>query len=156
MSEVKVRTTIGGSIWQIVAAAGDDVAKDDTILVMESMKMEIPITAPRAGRVKAFLVQAGQVVAEDDVVSASRHVGTNRAANSSRSDDGELHSVPFVEPLTSARGGFFQGSRDVDVSRLDNIRPRQEFMKLFRRQYGAAILRGRRRCDLKVRGSQSS
>jgi acetyl-CoA carboxylase biotin carboxyl carrier protein len=69
MSEVKVRTTIGGSIWQIVAAAGDDVAKDDTILVMESMKMEIPITAPRAGRVKAFLVQAGQVVAEDDVVA---------------------------------------------------------------------------------------
>jgi acetyl-CoA carboxylase biotin carboxyl carrier protein len=69
MSEVKVRTTIGGSIWQIVAAAGDDVAKDDTILVMESMKMEIPIAAPRAGRVKAFLVQAGQVVAEDDVVA---------------------------------------------------------------------------------------
>jgi acetyl-CoA carboxylase biotin carboxyl carrier protein len=69
MSEVKVRTTIGGSIWQIVAAAGDDVAKDDTILVMESMKMEIPITAPRAGRVKAFLVLAGQVVAEDDVVA---------------------------------------------------------------------------------------
>jgi acetyl-CoA carboxylase biotin carboxyl carrier protein len=69
MSEVKVRATIGGSIWQIVAAAGDDVAKGDTILVMESMKMEIPITAPRAGRVKAFLVEAGQVVAEDDVVA---------------------------------------------------------------------------------------
>ncbi|MBV9906182.1 MAG: acetyl-CoA carboxylase biotin carboxyl carrier protein subunit [Hyphomicrobiales bacterium] len=69
MSEVKVRATIGGSIWQIVTAAGDDVAKDDPILIMESMKMEIPVTAPRAGRVKAFLVEAGQVVAEDDVVA---------------------------------------------------------------------------------------
>jgi acetyl-CoA carboxylase biotin carboxyl carrier protein len=69
MSEVKVRATIGGSIWQIVTAAGDDVAKDDPILIMESMKMEIPVTAPRAGRVKAFLVEAGQVVAEDEVVA---------------------------------------------------------------------------------------
>ncbi len=69
MSEVKVRATIGGSIWQIVAGAGDEVAKDDPILIMESMKMEIPVTAPRAGRVKAFLVEAGQVVAEDDVLA---------------------------------------------------------------------------------------
>jgi biotin carboxyl carrier protein len=38
MIEVKVRATIGGSIWQIVAAAGDEVAKDDPILIMESMK----------------------------------------------------------------------------------------------------------------------
>ena len=39
MSEVKVRATISGSIWQIVAAAGEEIGKDDTILVMESMKM---------------------------------------------------------------------------------------------------------------------
>jgi acetyl-CoA carboxylase biotin carboxyl carrier protein len=69
MTEVKVRATIGGSIWQIVAAPGDEVAKDDAILIMESMKMEIPVTAPRAGRLKSFLVEAGQVVAEDDVVA---------------------------------------------------------------------------------------
>jgi acetyl-CoA carboxylase biotin carboxyl carrier protein len=69
MTEVKVRATIGGSIWQIVVAAGDKVAKDDTILIMESMKMEIPVTAPRAGRVKTLHVQSGQVVAEDDVVA---------------------------------------------------------------------------------------
>jgi acetyl-CoA carboxylase biotin carboxyl carrier protein len=69
MTEVKVRAMIGGSIWQIVVAAGDEVAKDDAILIMESMKMEIPVAAPRAGRLKALLVQAGQVVAEDDVVA---------------------------------------------------------------------------------------
>jgi acetyl-CoA carboxylase biotin carboxyl carrier protein len=69
MTEVKVRATIGGSIWQIVVAVGDEVAKDDTILIMESMKMEIPVTAPRAGRLKLFLVEAGQVVAENDVVA---------------------------------------------------------------------------------------
>jgi acetyl-CoA carboxylase biotin carboxyl carrier protein len=69
MTEVKVRATIGGSIWQIVAAVGDEVAKDDAILIMESMKMEIPVTAPRAGRLKALVVEAGQVVAEDDVVA---------------------------------------------------------------------------------------
>jgi acetyl-CoA carboxylase biotin carboxyl carrier protein len=69
MTEVKVRATIGGSIWQIVVATGDEVAKDDTILIMESMKMEIPVTAPRAGRVKTLHVQAAQVVAEDEVVA---------------------------------------------------------------------------------------
>ena len=69
MTDVKVKAAIGGSIWQIVAAVGDEVAKDDPILIMESMKMEIPVSAPRAGRVKAFLVEAGQVVAEDDVVA---------------------------------------------------------------------------------------
>jgi acetyl-CoA carboxylase biotin carboxyl carrier protein len=69
MSEVKVRAAIGGSIWQIAAAVGDRVAEDDPILVMESMKMEIPVPAPRAGTVKAILVEAGQVVAEDDVVA---------------------------------------------------------------------------------------
>ena len=67
MSEVKVRATISGSIWQIVAEAGDDVAKDDTILVMESMKMEIPILAPRAGVVREILVSEGEAIAEGDV-----------------------------------------------------------------------------------------
>jgi acetyl-CoA carboxylase biotin carboxyl carrier protein len=42
-----VRATIGDSIWQIVAAAGDEVAKDDPILIMESMKMEIPVSGQR-------------------------------------------------------------------------------------------------------------
>ena len=69
MTEVKVRATIGGSIWQIVAAVGDEVAKDDAILIMELMKMEIPVMPPRAGRLKALVVEAGQVVAEDDVVA---------------------------------------------------------------------------------------
>ena len=69
MTDVKVKAAIGGSIWQIVAAVGDEVAKDDPILIMESMKMEIPVPAPRAGRVKAFLVEAGQVVAEEDVLA---------------------------------------------------------------------------------------
>jgi acetyl-CoA carboxylase biotin carboxyl carrier protein len=69
MTEVKVRAAIGGSIWQIIVAVGDEVAKDDTVLIMESMKMEIPVAAPRAGRVKTLHVQAGQVVAEDDVVA---------------------------------------------------------------------------------------
>jgi acetyl-CoA carboxylase biotin carboxyl carrier protein len=69
MSEVSVRSAIGGSVWQIKASVGDRVEEDDTIMIMESMKMEIPVNAPCRGTVKSILVETGQVVAEDDVVA---------------------------------------------------------------------------------------
>lgn len=69
MSEVSVKSAISGSVWQVVANIGDLVEEDDLIMIMESMKMEIPVTAPRKGTVKSILVEPGQVVAEDDVVA---------------------------------------------------------------------------------------
>ncbi|MFM2404868.1 MAG: 2-oxoglutarate carboxylase small subunit [Pseudomonadota bacterium] len=64
-----VASAVQGSVWQLLVAEGDTVAAGQTLLVVESMKMEFPITAPRAGTVlrlgckAAGAVQAGQTVA---------------------------------------------------------------------------------------------
>ncbi|TMJ32252.1 MAG: biotin/lipoyl-binding carrier protein [Alphaproteobacteria bacterium] len=69
MARSEVRSEIGGRVWKLEARVGDRVAADDAILVLESMKMEIPVSAPVAGRIleirvaKTDLVEEGQVVA---------------------------------------------------------------------------------------------
>ncbi|MBI2468674.1 MAG: biotin/lipoyl-binding carrier protein [Candidatus Rokubacteria bacterium] len=65
----EVRAHITGVVFQVVAKAGDRVAAGDPILVLESMKMEIPVEAPRAGVVQAVRVAEGQTVQEGDVVA---------------------------------------------------------------------------------------
>ena len=69
MSATTVRTEVAGTVWKIAAAAGTTLAAGDAILVMESMKMEIPIEAPRAGKLLELLVAEGDVLKEDDVVA---------------------------------------------------------------------------------------
>jgi acetyl-CoA carboxylase biotin carboxyl carrier protein len=69
MALVDVKTEITGHVWKIVTKAGDQVEEDATILILESMKMEIPVSAPEAGRVHAILVEEGQVVSEGSVVA---------------------------------------------------------------------------------------
>ena len=69
MARSEVRSEIGGRVWKLEMRVGDRVAADDAILVLESMKMEIPVSAPVAGRIleirvaKTDLVEEGQVVA---------------------------------------------------------------------------------------------
>ena len=67
MAELKVRSEIAGSVWKIEVAVGAVVAEDDPLLILESMRMEIPLLAPRAGVVKAILVAEGEPIAEGDV-----------------------------------------------------------------------------------------
>ena len=67
MAEIKVRSEIAGSVWKIEVAVGDAVAVDDPLLVLESMKMEIPLLAPRAGVVREILVAEGEPIAEGEV-----------------------------------------------------------------------------------------
>ncbi len=69
MALVDVKTEITGNVWKIVAKVGDQVEEDDPILILESMKMEIPVSAPEAGRVQAILTEEGQVVSEGTVVA---------------------------------------------------------------------------------------
>ena len=69
MSTATIRTEVAGTVWKIVAAKGASLAAGDTILVMESMKMEIPIEAPCAGTLSELLVAEGDVLNEDDVVA---------------------------------------------------------------------------------------
>ena len=65
----EVRAHITGVVFQVVAKAGDRVAAGDPILILESMKMEIPVEAPRAGVVQAVRVSEGQTVQEGDIVA---------------------------------------------------------------------------------------
>ena len=69
MSTAKVCTEVAGTVWKILAAPGAQLAAGDVILIMESMKMEIPVEAPRAGRLAEIRVAEGDVLAEGDVVA---------------------------------------------------------------------------------------
>ena len=67
MEDLRVRSEIAGSVWKIEVAVGDSVAEDDPLVILESMKMEIPLLAPRSGVVKEILVAEGEPIAEGDV-----------------------------------------------------------------------------------------
>jgi acetyl-CoA carboxylase biotin carboxyl carrier protein len=69
MATVEVKTEITGNVWKIVAALGQRVGEDETILIMESMKMEIPVAAPEEGTVIEILVAEGDTVTEGTVVA---------------------------------------------------------------------------------------
>ncbi len=69
MPTTEVRSDIAGKVWKIEAAVGDALAADDTILVLESMKMEIPVAAPVGGRLVEIPVSEEDVVGEGDVVA---------------------------------------------------------------------------------------
>lgn len=59
---------ITGTVWKIEVAIGDEVNEDDTLVILESMKMEMPIEAPCSGKVKEILVKEGQPVTEGQTV----------------------------------------------------------------------------------------
>ena len=65
----EVKAHITGVVFQITTKAGDSVAEGDPVIVLESMKMEIPVEAPRAGTVKAIMVAEGQTVQEGETVA---------------------------------------------------------------------------------------
>jgi acetyl-CoA carboxylase biotin carboxyl carrier protein len=69
MASTKVVSDIAGKVWKIEAPAGTKVAQDDVVLILESMKMEIPVTAPRAGTVVEVYFQEGEVVGEGEAVA---------------------------------------------------------------------------------------
>ena len=64
-----IKAHITGVVFQVVAHPGDAVSEGDPVIVLESMKMEIPVESPRSGRVQAIRVEEGQTVQEGDVVA---------------------------------------------------------------------------------------
>ena len=64
-----VKAQITGVVFQIVARAGEWVNAGDPIIVLESMKMEIPVEAPKAGTIKEVRVEEGETVQEGDTVA---------------------------------------------------------------------------------------
>ena len=69
MADVDVKVEITGSVWKIVAKVGDQVEEDDEIMILESMKMEIPVLAPEDGTIKKILVAEEDSVEENQVVA---------------------------------------------------------------------------------------
>jgi biotin carboxyl carrier protein len=66
---VEVRAEMVANVWQVRAAVGQEVAAGDELVVLESMKMEIPVFAPVAGTVTAIHVLPDQVVQEGDLIA---------------------------------------------------------------------------------------
>ena len=60
-----VKSEVAGSAWKIDVAVGDVVEEGQVLMILEAMKMEIPVEAPTAGTVAAILVAEGAPVAED-------------------------------------------------------------------------------------------
>jgi biotin carboxyl carrier protein len=65
----KIIAEVAGKVWKIEAKPGVTLAAEDTILILESMKMEIPVVAPVAGTLQDVQVKEGDAVAEGQVVA---------------------------------------------------------------------------------------
>jgi biotin carboxyl carrier protein len=65
----EVKAELVGNLWKIVVELGQVVEEDDTLMILESMKMEIPITSPTSGTVTDILVTEGEVVQEGQTVA---------------------------------------------------------------------------------------
>ena len=64
-----VRAEMVANVWQVVASEGDSVADGDTLVILESMKMEIPVIAESAGTLTKLAVAEGDVVQEGDLIA---------------------------------------------------------------------------------------
>jgi len=62
----EVEAHITGTVWKIEVAVGDQIDEGDTVVILESMKMEMPVAADAPGEVKEILVEEGQSVSEGD------------------------------------------------------------------------------------------
>lgn len=69
MAGTRVVSDIAGKVWKIEAPPGTKVAREDAVLILESMKMEIPVNAPCAGTVAEVFFREGEVVGEGDTVA---------------------------------------------------------------------------------------
>ncbi len=64
-----IRAEMAASVWKVVVAEGAEVGPDDVLVILESMKMEIPVVAETAGTVSSLPVAEGSLVQEGDVLA---------------------------------------------------------------------------------------
>ena len=64
----EVRAEMVANVWKVVVSAGDSVSNGDTLVILESMKMEIPVLAELSGTVSEVAVTEGDVVQEGDIL----------------------------------------------------------------------------------------
>jgi len=64
-----VKAELAGNMWKVVVTEGQQVGADETLMILESMKMEIPVTSPKAGRVAKIHVKEGETVQEGQLLA---------------------------------------------------------------------------------------
>ena len=69
MARLELETPVTGVVWKVMAGPGTKVAAGDPVVIMESMKMEIPVEAPADGTIIEVLVAEGDPVQQDDPVA---------------------------------------------------------------------------------------
>lgn len=69
MPELLVESEVAGTVWKIETDVGSSVSEGDTLVILESMKMEIPVESPESGKVLEIRVQAEQPVEEGDIIA---------------------------------------------------------------------------------------
>jgi acetyl-CoA carboxylase biotin carboxyl carrier protein len=72
MADIKIKSEVTGSVWKIEKQVGDTIASGDTIMLIESMKMEIPVISEDAGTLAEIRVKEGDAVTEGGVVAIVR------------------------------------------------------------------------------------
>ena len=69
MAVVNVKSEIAGNVWKIQAKPGDRIEAEGEIVILESMKMEIPVLAPKAGLIKEIRVNEGEAIGEGQLIA---------------------------------------------------------------------------------------
>ncbi len=69
MAIIDVKSEIAGKVWKIEAEIGQSLDEDDAIIILESMKMEIPVDVPEDGKLLEILVKEGDTVAEGQIIA---------------------------------------------------------------------------------------
>jgi acetyl-CoA carboxylase biotin carboxyl carrier protein len=72
MKEIKIAADVTGSVWKIEKQIGDTIESGDTLMIIESMKTEIPVISEEAGSLSQLLVKEGDAVSEGGVVAILR------------------------------------------------------------------------------------
>lgn len=69
MPSIAIKADVTGKVWKLEAQAGASVAAGEVVMILESMKMEIPVEAPKAGRLASLSVAEGDSVKEGQVLA---------------------------------------------------------------------------------------
>ena len=69
MARIELKSEVTGTVWKIEKAVNDAVDEDDDVMILESMKMEIPCAAPEAGTIVEILVNEGDPVEEGQTLA---------------------------------------------------------------------------------------
>jgi acetyl-CoA carboxylase biotin carboxyl carrier protein len=69
MPVIDIKAEVTGKVWKLEAAPGASLAAGDTVMILESMKMEIPVEAPKPGKLASLTVAEGDSVKEGQVLA---------------------------------------------------------------------------------------